>query len=296
MKNLTLFTSSHLMMVLFLFVSFNMSAQVKEPKLFDKEIAMDQNMIINMKDGTTYNGTFQSKTDSTLTIFAGNTKIELKTYEIKSFKEIDKSRYIKGKYWFPNPHHTRYLFGPSAFNLKKGEGYYQNTYAVLNTFNYGVTDHFTLGAGTELISLFAGYPILILTPKIGGYKLSDKWYAGGGAFLGFSQDGSGGIGYGILSYGNEDSNITFGTGWAFSNSDLASNPVLTISGMHRFARSAAFITENWLVPIDGYVPVFSYGLRFFGERMAVDIAFINTPEVAKEIVIGIPFIDFVYKF
>lgn len=296
MKNFAPFTISCLMLACGFFLSLNISAQIKEPKLFDKVIAKDQNLIVKMKDASTYNGTFQSKTDSTLTIFAGKTKIELKISEIKSYQEIDQSRYIKGKYWFPNPHHTRYLFGPSAFNLKKGEGYYQNTYAVVNTINYGVTDHFTMGAGTELISLFSGYPVLILTPKIGGYKISDKLYAGGGAFLGFSTDGSGGIGYGVLTYGNEDSNLTFGTGWAFSNSDLASNPVLTISGMHRFARSIAFITENWLVPFDGYTPVFSYGLRFFGERMAVDIAFINTPEFTKEIVIGIPFIDFVYKF
>lgn len=288
---------TRLTLLLILFVaSGGANAQEKKVKVSDLEIAKDQNLTIKLKDETTYTGKFDSKTDSTMIIYARYAKIELKIAEILSIKKIEASKYVNGKYWFPNPHHTRYLFGPSAFNLKKDAGYYQNIYGTINTINYGISDHFTLGAGTELVSLFAGSPVFIITPKIGGYKLSENWHVGGGAFLGLIPGGYGGIGYGIFTYGNEDSNITFGTGWAFAEGSIASNPILTISGMHRVSRTVSLISENWLLPIDGYEPVFSYGIRFFGERMSIDLAFINSPEIAQILKIGIPYVDFVYKF
>lgn len=283
---------------IFLFVlSYHkVEGQQKWTDFSKMEITKDQHLSIKLRDETSYTGRFDSKTDSTLIIYAGNVKIELKYSEIESIKEVAASKYVNGKYWFPNPHHTRYLFGPSAFNLKKDAGYYQNIYGTINTINYGITDHFTMGAGTELISLFSGSPVFMITPKFGGYKLSDNWHAGGGAFLALIPDGYGGIGYGIITYGNEDSNLTFGTGWGFSDGSIASNPIFTVSAMHRVSRTVSLITENWVLPFDGYEPVFSYGVRFFGERMSVDIAFINSPEISEILKIGFPYVDFVYKF
>ncbi|MBE9480617.1 MAG: hypothetical protein IMY69_02855 [Bacteroidetes bacterium] len=42
--------------------------------------------------------------------------------------------------------------------------------------------------------------------------------------------------------------------------------------------------------------IFSYGVRFFGERISVDLGFINNKDIIEEIVIGIPYVDFVVKF
>jgi hypothetical protein len=51
------------------------------------------------------------------------------------------------------------------------------------------------------------------------------------------------------------------------------------------------------VPDDeGYYAVFSYGLRFMGESIAVDLAFLNNGDIAESIIIGIPWVDFVVKF
>ncbi len=68
--------------------------------------------------------------------------------------------------------------------------------------------------------------------------------------------------------------------------------------MSRVGRKWSLITENWIGPIvdDEYRGIYSYGIRFFGEKIAVDLAFLNNTDIFKEIAIGIPYIDFVVKF
>lgn len=67
--------------------------------------------------------------------------------------------------------------------------------------------------------------------------------------------------------------------------------------MARVSRRIGLVTENWLVPADGYTGLISYGLRFMGERMTVDLAFINNADIADDVsVIGLPYVDFVIKF
>lgn len=284
-----------ILLLITLYFDSTVSAQKQKPIL---DFNTTDTYLITMKDESTFTGKFVEKRDNIIIIATKSARVELLMAEIVSAKKIDESRFVNGKYWFPNPHHSRYLFSPSAFNLKKGEGYYQNIYGVINSVNYGLSDHFTLGVGTEIISLFSGFPVLMVTPKFGGYEIGNNLHAGGGAFLAAAEGGIFGIGYGMITKGTEDKNITFGLGWAFSSDgDLETKPVATISGMYRFRKNMAFISENWLVPFEGYKPFFSYGLRFFGEQIAVDIAFINSPDIARDaIAIGIPYVDFVYKF
>ena len=86
-------------------------------------------------------------------------------------------------------------------------------------------------------------------------------------------------------------------GWGFFDGDFSNQPFITFSGMTRVSKKAALITENWLGPDNGnYYGVFSYGVRFFGETISVDLAFINNSDIAEEIIIGIPYVDFVVKF
>ena len=67
--------------------------------------------------------------------------------------------------------------------------------------------------------------------------------------------------------------------------------------MTRIGKKTALVTENWLVPNNAnYEPIFSYGIRFFGETIAVDLAFINNWDIAQQLIIGIPYVNFVVKF
>lgn len=266
---------------------------------------------VELKDGSFFIGEIISS-DTALVVFKTNAvaRMELDPDKISKIEEIEKSSMNQGVYWFPNPNPTRYLFGPSAINLKAGEGYYQNTWLFLNSFNVGVTDYFSVGGGLEFISTFATLaqgdfqPIFILTPKV-GFKVQDKLHLGGGILYAslpsFDDEGSNrtglGIAYGIGTYGSADHNFTFGTGLGFVDQEFSKNPIITFSGMTRIARKTALVTENWLVYSgDSYYGMYSYGIRFFGEKLAIDLAFVNNADIAEVLFIGIPVLDFMVKF
>jgi len=266
-----------------------------------------------LKDGSEFIGHIVEQ-DSQVVVFRTSSvdRLEIKRSQIDRIEVVEESSMKTGRYWFPNPNPTRYLFGPSAINLKKGEGYYQNTWVLLNSFNVGVTDHISVGGGFELISTFAtlgsdeGWqPVFILTPKV-GFKVRNDLHLGGGVLylnvpdIDFNESGSDrsglGIAYGIGTYGSYDHNITLGAGWGFVQEQWADRPILTISGMTRISRKTALVSENWILPVDGYYGIYSYGIRFFGEKLAVDLGFINNADISDGIFIGIPWIDFMVKF
>lgn len=229
-------------------------------------------------------------------------RIEIPREKIKVMEELNVSSYKKGKYWFKNPHASRYLIGPSAFNLQQGEGYYQNTWIFFNSFNYGITNYFSIGGGIEFLSTFTSITagelnsIFFITPKF-SLPVNERFSAGVGIlYIHVLEGGGAGIGYGIATYGNTDNNVTAGVGWLISEWDVERKPVVTLSGMKRLSPKIGLISENWFIPANGYTSLWSYGIRFFGEKMAIDLAFINNADIADFIFIGIPYVDFVIKF
>lgn len=270
---------------------------------------------IILNNGTEIIGTVIQMEDSVIIIEANDIgQITLLKKNIKAMEKISEANFKNGTYWFPNPNATRYLIGPSAIPLKTGEGYYQNTYLVLNSFNVGVTDFLSIGAGFELITLFVtGDPVFYFTPKV-SFNVTGHWHLGGGllyAIIPTDDRDKVGITYGIATYGTTDNNATVGVGYGFTNGEFSRRPFITFSGMARASKKIAFVSENWLIPSTdetydsntntyrtstSYPAYISYGIRFFGEKLSVDLAFINSEEIAQEISIGIPFVDFVVKF
>lgn len=254
---------------------------------------------IELKDGSKFIGNILQQDSVSLVLRTTSIpKIEIPVSKIKSIDAVDKSNFKNVSYWYPNPHATRYFYGPSAIGLKKGEGYYQNTYLVLNSFNVGITDNISIGGGLELISTFAGRdPLFFITPKV-SFNVSEKFHAGGGVLYARIPEGFGSLGtvFATGTYGTTDNNITGSLGWGFVDSEFSERPIITLSGMMRISKRAALVTENWLIPTDGYYGLFSYGVRFFGEKIAVDLAFINNPDIAEAIIIGIPYVSFTVKF
>lgn len=226
------------------------------------------------------------------------------TVKIFNIRKIESEKFSvdkKGKYWFPNPNATRYFFAPSAINLEKGTGYYQNVYVLLNMFNYGVTDWFSIGAGFEFISTFSSFttndihPIAFITPKV-GFPVGEKLHLGGGFLGGFFAEETAGMFYGLGSYGSFNKNVSLGLGWGFVGGEFQENPFITVSGMLRTGRKFSLVTENWFIPTEGYYTVISYGGRFFGPKISIDVGFLNNLDIIEFLPIGIPYVDFVLKF
>lgn len=278
------------------------------------EFESDKTYVVELLDGTELTGTYVGRTDSVLIMSTPSLpRIEILFAQIKSIKLVEESSLRGQQYWYPNPNATRYFFAPSGFNLKKGEGYYQNSYLILNSVNYGLSDHFSVGGSLELISTFGSLaegsfdPIVLITPKF-AYPVGKDLQLGAGMLFislpNFDDDPrvAAGIAYAITTYGDIEHNATLGLGWGFAEGNWAKNPVVTLNGMTRVRRNLSLVTENWFVPFGDdfepgeYYELLSYGVRFFGEKLSVDLAFINNRDIAKVMIIGIPYVDFVVKF
>jgi hypothetical protein len=299
--NPKLFISSIFFILFLTITAHDVSAQ----KSFTSyEFDTSRTYVFKLEDRSQLVGKLIEKDSTSITIKTSSVpRIQIPYSKIKAIDIVNDRLVKKGVYWFENPNATRYFFGPSAFPLKKGEGYYQNSYLFLNSVSFGVTNNISFGGGFELISTVLGKPIFFLTPKV-SFKLSDKFRTGVGVLYAnlptFASDGrarsSAGIMYGLGTYGSADKNITGGLGWGFIESDFSAQPVVTISGITRVSRRVALLTENYFIPADGYSTVFSYGARFFGEKIAIDLGFINNRDIFSTFFIGIPYVDFVVKF
>ena len=272
---------------------------------------------IKMNDGSTVIGQIIMEDDKSISLLSEQIgEIIVAKHHIKKITYFDQSNLVNGEYWFENPNATRYLLGPSAIPLGKGEGYYQNTYLLFNLFNYGITNNISIGCGFDFLTLFGDEinPMIYLTPKI-GFPVSKKFHLGGGVLyvndLNLSEENesfkSMGIGYGVGTIGTKEHNLTFGVGYGWIDGELSDRPIFTVSFMARASKRIGFVSENWIIPYqehdnrtggdkEKYRVEFSYGIRFMSEKITVDLAFINDKDIIKGIAIGIPYVDFVVKF
>lgn len=224
-------------------------------------------------------------------------QVRISISRIKSVERQTVSASPAGEYWFPNPNKTRYFLSPNAIPLQKNQGYYQNTYLLFNSFNIGITDHVSLGTGFEFTSLFMNHPLYFIMPKA-SVQVSDTFYAGGGILYAgidapeMANQGFG-IAYGLGTYGNADNNITLGAGYGFAGDAFMKSPIVTISLATRVSERIGLITENWL---HRDLSIYSYGIRFMGKKITVDLALVNNKEISRVLPVGFPFVDFVVAF
>ncbi len=264
---------------------------------------------ITMTDGSVYLGEIISQELGIIRLKTMNLgTLQVPTVNIERLEDISADKMRKGKYWFENPSYNRYFLGQSAQPLRKGEGYYQNIWVFFNAAHYGITKNISIGGGFEFLSTFAAQtPIFFLSAKA-GFPFGQRSSAGatirylniadlsgnddidtdlaGGLFLGTAQ----------YTYGTKDHNITGGIGYGIAGKEAADRPVIVLSGQTRVGRRMGLLTENYIIPGDQFEAVFIYGMRFMGERISFDLVFLNHREIAKVIFIGIPMVDFVFKF
>ncbi len=285
------------------------------------KLSQNQYCILKTNDGKEFSGLIISQNETEISIKTESLGIlTISNSKIRDIKLAEKEQFVGGKYFFPNPHPTRYFFGPSAIPLEKSEGYYQNAYVLANSFQIGAGDHFSMGGGIVIPFLF------FITPKI-GYKVGKNVYLGGGilAATTISSEFSFGMGvvYGSLTLGNKENNFTINGGYGFLKEEnynyqtgssnyewnFAKRPMFSVAASLRLAPKVALITENWFFAskeynydysynYDNYTykyrSVFSFGFRLMGEKNSFDIA-VAIPSIDGE-TFGIPYLDYVFKF
>jgi hypothetical protein len=254
-----------------------------------------------LTSGTTVVGRIDDPRGDPLVIQTENGTLTIPRARIAELRAVATRRLREGVYWPPNPNETRLLFAPTGRMLKPGEGYYSNTYLFLQQFAGGMTSRFTLGGGFSIFPSddFFSNNVFYVTPKVGVYNTERTNVAVGAlaAFVpGEDTDGTFGIAYGVATFGSPDAQITTGAGFGYAQGRFAQDPVLMVGGEKRLSRRTAFISENYIFPAADETNNFvSYGLRFFGDRLSVDFALINT--LGDEMLFpGVPYVAFAVKF
>ena len=263
---------------------------------------------VTLNDGSVISGKLLLITEKEVIISSVSMgEIRLQKENIRSMVQVSSFDDKKSGIWFANPNPTKYLLGNSAIPLEKNTGYYQNTWIFVNSFSYAFTNNISISGGFEIFSILAGgdgpYAFYI-NPKA-SFKVVDNFYAGGTILYANTiktAEDFGGLATfnAFATYGNKNNNITGAVGWGWADGEFSSSPLIAISGMARVSRRIAFVSENWMIPgasdSGGYYGILSYGIRFLGEKTSIDLAFLNNPDIASEIIIGIPWLDFVIIF
>ncbi len=273
---------------------------IEDIKEFLENADLTRSYVIKTLSGNTYIGKIEEVGSESIRLTTEDGELQILYTKIESIEMVADESIRDGEYWFPNPNSTRYLIGPSAFNLKRGDGYYQNAYVLFNSVAVGLTDNINIGGGVELLSTIVGQPIFFITPKV-GFQVDQDWNVGAGLLyvsaLGRSLDFNAGVLYGVATYGTRDDNISAGVGFGFLDGDLSARPAFSLSGMTRTSRRMGLVSENYFIDTGGGLDVvFSYAVRLFGESTCFDLGFINNPDIARSFFIGIPYVDFVTNF
>lgn len=283
--------------ILFLFISLVfISAVTNNITAQDRS---GETVRITTTDGNIFIGVVQQESDTEMVLqVEGIGEVTIQKANISNVEVIDPERIIDGEFWFENPQGTRYFFAPNAIGLKKGTGYYQNAWIFFNNVNYGVSDNFSIGAGTIPIFLFGATSVPIwFLPKLSIPVARDNLQLGAGALVGgiIGEDSGGfGLAYGNATFGNRDKNLTIGLGYAYVGENWSNTPLVNVSGLYRSRLNLQWLAEIYFLPgIDGS-GVGIFGARWAPERFAVDFGLARPLSAAS--IIGVPWLGITIPF
>jgi len=273
---------------------FNMSLVRLDSVFSGFEVHNYQKIKIKLHSGTSLIGSFirWNGDDITLMTDFGEQGIRLEIIEELSLLEL--RHFIDGEYRPPDPNYTRLFFSPTGRSLKAGNGYFSDYQVVFPGVAYGMTDKFAIGGGIFPFStgdFFMGW----FTPKMGIVETEEYAIAVGLLSIlisGGNNNFNLGIIYGVATWGQPDKAITVGLGYGYEESEIADKPMVMIGYEKRIGKRTKLLSENWIIPgVDD--PLFSIGLRWFGEKLAADFGLFRT---AGMDFIGIPWLDLVVNF
>lgn len=254
--------------------------------------------VIRLRDGSSIVGRVTAATDDSVRFVTAVGTLSIPREYIVGLREVERASVRRGEVWPTNPNATRLLFAPTGRMLAQGEGYFNDTYLLFLSVQGGITSRFTLGGGLSVIP-FDDFSdnVLFVTPKL-GLVSSPRLNLAVGGLAGFAggladegENATFGVLYAVGTVGSQDASLTFGTGLAYAGGEFADTPVAMLGADVRLSRRMSFITENYLLPSDDVNSIISYGLRFFGEKLSVDLAFWNMPG-EDALFPGIPYVAF----
>jgi hypothetical protein len=260
---------------------------------------------VRLVDGSTLVGRLVAEEGDLLTFeTTAGIRIQASRAQIASMT-VARGQVVNGAFWREDPNRTRLLLlSPTGRSLRQGEGYLSSFWIFFPFVGYGITDEVTLAAGTPLIPGVIGR-VVYIAPKVRVLEQQDLSVSVGTLSLFATEElasGSGGIVYGVGTFGSPDRSISAGAGWLYvlsdRNSELSNQPAIMLGGELRTGARTKLLTENFFVPGEAGALV-SGGMRFFGERLSADFglaAVVGLENQTDGRTPWFPVLNFVYNF
>lgn len=180
-------------------------------------------------------------------------KLYISKSTIKEINELDGTVKIMedGDYILEGPFTTRYSFTANALPIKKNVNY-----AMINLFgpeiHFAVSNKLSLG----IMSTWLGSPLALVGKYTFNSSKDAKLNFAMGAMIGSSgyfnkAQGYGGLGWGIITYGNRIDNISLSAGYGFLGNNSGSSlnpytggPLVSIAGITKIGKKASLIFDS----------------------------------------------------
>ncbi len=229
---------------------------------------------LELTDGSTLVGRVTGEGDPVRFELMSGATVEVTRSQIVGLR-VAEGIVRNGRLWRTDPSSNRLFFGPTGHTIDRSEGYIAVFEVFFPSIGVGLTDRFSIAAGTPLWSgLGSSRPFWVI-PKL--QVVDQEGLAvslGALAMADFDDDfGSVGIVFGVVTRGSELSSVTLGAGWGWVDDDLASTPALLLGAEARVGRNVKLITENYWIPTGNARDnvLVSAGPRFLGERLSADL-------------------------
>ncbi len=247
---------------------------------------------VEMKNGNIHHGDVLYEDEEIIelsTLILGTIKIQKK--DILSISKLKRLNTRKGQYWSNNLMTDRYFLAPSAFNLKRGQIYYQNNLIAGNLVSVGLTDRISAEGGfVGFQDAGSGRLSYWTRIKVNIPIQSERFHLGAGAFyasilhestIGFSRlTRNEGINiYVVGTFGSKANHVSSALSYGTWNGYWEDGPVLNVSGQFQVYSATSFLFEVYtFLPFNlrrlGFIGLrtdwkkvsFSYGLASFNRR------------------------------
>lgn len=239
-------------------------------------------------------------TDSTLVFERpSGQRITIGREEIVSRETMNGQITEAGTFVRADPNNTRLFFGPTARPLGAGDGYISTFEIFVPFVAYGVGSRTTVAGGTiPLPGLF--FKVFYVAPKVTVLNRQKASVAVGVLHGSVVDEGSGGIAYGVGTFGDTEAAVTAGIGFAYATGvGFSERPALIVGGEYQVSNSVKLISENYVLVGEETNPILTGGIRLFGSTLAGSLGLATSPGFIEEEDVSFPFLpllSFSYNF
>lgn len=249
---------------IWMFVTINLHAQ--------NNFIIDEIVTITLSNQEKITGKVQSEDETYLYLLVGSEKISIPKKNILYHSIASGEQGTEKEF---RDYADQYFLTPSAIPVNKGEIYYRNIDLFGHLFSFGVTENFSINAGFESLSLFAGdSPVFIVTPKF-SIPFENNLHFGVGASSFIHEDDFGAFVFGNTTIGNRKNNVTIGIGVATDGEEIVDEPLLFVGYAMEISKRVGIYGDYLAIPLfddDDYDGILTFNFRIkFKGGIAFDI-------------------------